>query len=419
MRVIFQKILFTVIIPTLLSAPVLAEEKQSPLANHPSAPGAHLSRIEALGNNAWLNLGRPAPDPRYGPALGRSWSRKMAFAPDLRGAFLYGEGVHGGSAMRGGQRHYNDDLYFYDINAHAWICCHPGTPLDDPGLSYDDDLLCEVDRNGNPIPVAVSVHGYWTPAYNTHAKKFTMVPAPASMYWRKALLKHRPWFAAADKDQRKPDPRWGGYGSPWNWNPRTGLWEFHRVNGPAPRHKVDNAFFYSRKLKKGVNLFRGVWLYDYAKKQWQKVNQQGGGNGAYCYDHRREWIYVVKARRDESQLNFLLIYDILNNQWRNPRAEGDAGHGAEANRNFFTCDTANDVAVLHIHNRHHIYNPKTNQWTVLPNTFENHKKSRFHRWCSGFYDEQLNAHFYFSARDSSAKPGNMWVYRYNNPVPTD
>jgi hypothetical protein len=33
-------------------------------------------------------------------------------------------------------------------------------------------------------------------------------------------------------------------------------------------------------------------------------------------------------------------------------------------------------------------------------------------WCSGFYDPEANAHFYFSAGDSSTGPGDMWAWRY-------
>ncbi|MFW6107972.1 MAG: hypothetical protein ACOC70_02105 [bacterium] len=90
-------------------------EAAGPLADYPSEPGPHLEKVRALGPNEWLDLGKPKPDPKYGAAQGRSWSRKMAFAPDLRGAVLYGEGVHGGTSERGGKRYYNDDLYFYDI----------------------------------------------------------------------------------------------------------------------------------------------------------------------------------------------------------------------------------------------------------------------------------------------------------------
>jgi hypothetical protein len=70
-------------------------ESNSPLAGLPSAPGKHLDKIKALGDDGWLNLGSPAADPKWGKGRGRSWSSRMAYAPDLEAAFLFGEGVHG------------------------------------------------------------------------------------------------------------------------------------------------------------------------------------------------------------------------------------------------------------------------------------------------------------------------------------
>src|SRR5579884_3857462 len=65
-----------------------------PLAMVPSKPGSHIDKIKALGDNAWLNLGTPAADSRWGKARGRSWSSNMPAAPNLRGAFVFAEGVH-------------------------------------------------------------------------------------------------------------------------------------------------------------------------------------------------------------------------------------------------------------------------------------------------------------------------------------
>src|SRR4051794_21699685 len=86
----------------------------------PSQPGPHVEKIRALGENQWLELGKPAADAKWGRARGRSWCATMPFAPKLRGAFLYGEGVHGYAKTDG---RYMDDLWVYDINSHRWICC--------------------------------------------------------------------------------------------------------------------------------------------------------------------------------------------------------------------------------------------------------------------------------------------------------
>src|SRR5262249_19755106 len=76
----------------------LAEQKSertSALASLPTTPGLHIDRIKALVDNAWIGLGAPAADPKWGKARGRSWGSSFPYAPDLNAAFLYGEGIHG------------------------------------------------------------------------------------------------------------------------------------------------------------------------------------------------------------------------------------------------------------------------------------------------------------------------------------
>jgi hypothetical protein len=168
-----------------------------------------------------------------------------------------------------------------------------------------------------------------------------------------------------------------------------------------------------------VNLFRGVWLYDHEKNEWRQVNQEGGGNAAYCYDPGRDRIYQVTGKSAPGpggtwvpvpDSNTLREYDIAANTWITPKTEGSAGGGMESARAFFTFDTANDAAVLHIDDRHHVYDPRARKWTTLPATIP----EKVPHWgaSSGFYDPETNAHFYFNAGDSSTEPGNMWAWRY-------
>src|SRR6516164_1379440 len=109
-------------------------ESKGPLASLPSAPGPHIEKIKALADNTWLNLGAPAADPKWGKARGRAWTAHMPLAADLRGAFLYGEGVHGYTKPDG---YYMDDLWFYDLHMHRWICIYPGSKVKEPGLKSD------------------------------------------------------------------------------------------------------------------------------------------------------------------------------------------------------------------------------------------------------------------------------------------
>src|SRR5262245_51516002 len=99
------------------STAICASEKAArtgPLATLPSPPGPHVARIKAMKSGEWLMLGTPQPDPQWGAAPGRAYTNKMAYAPDLVGGFLFGEGVHGKHGEGTREGHYNDDVFFYD-----------------------------------------------------------------------------------------------------------------------------------------------------------------------------------------------------------------------------------------------------------------------------------------------------------------
>ena len=100
-------------------------ERKGVLAKLPSTPGPHIAKIKALGDDSWVNLGQAAGCnrfPRKSIARGRAWGAKMAYAPDMNGAFFCGTGSHGAQP----EGYYMDDLWFYDANAHKWICLYPG-----------------------------------------------------------------------------------------------------------------------------------------------------------------------------------------------------------------------------------------------------------------------------------------------------
>ena len=104
-------------------------EKPVPLASLPSKPGPHVEKIKALADNTWLNLGSPAADPKWGKGRGRAWSAHMAYAPDLKAAFLFGEGVH--CWWNKQNNRYMDDLFVYDVPGHRWVCAYPGHRRDE------------------------------------------------------------------------------------------------------------------------------------------------------------------------------------------------------------------------------------------------------------------------------------------------
>src|SRR5262245_56612408 len=145
----------------------LKQEPKGPLAGLPSKPGSTIDKIKALGDNEWLELGSPAPDPQWGKARGRSWSSKMSYAADLQGAFLVGPGVHGYIKPDG---HF-DDVFFYDLNAHRWIRVFPGiqtrTLVEDIKKGKfkvnDDGQL--VDQGGQPLFTGYCHHSYQSHTY--------------------------------------------------------------------------------------------------------------------------------------------------------------------------------------------------------------------------------------------------------------
>jgi hypothetical protein len=175
-----------------------AAESKPPLAGLPSTPGKHIEKIKALADNTWLNLGSPAADPKWGKGRGRSWSSRMAYAPDLRAAFLFGEGVHAWWNKQNNR--YMDDLFVYDIMAHRWVCAHPGTEVTAVKLKLDRNGI-EVDENGRPVPVAQLSHGYEQLTYDTDRRRFMFMPGSsqdwqASPFGKRRLARwRRSWLA--------------------------------------------------------------------------------------------------------------------------------------------------------------------------------------------------------------------------------
>ena len=158
---------------------------RSPRTRKGRSPNCPASRVRTsrrskrLGDNQWLNLGVPAADPKWGKARGSSWGAKaLILAPDKRGAFLFGEGVHAYVKPDG---HSMDDLWFYDINKHAWICLYPGMNtktftqrVKDKELVIDDNGQL-IDNEKQPIPLHTLVHAWGYLTYDSDRKKFAFV----------------------------------------------------------------------------------------------------------------------------------------------------------------------------------------------------------------------------------------------------
>jgi hypothetical protein len=388
---------------------------QGPLAGLPSKPGPHVARIKRLADHGWLSLGTPAADKKWGKARGRSWTAKMPFAPDLGGAFLFGEGVHGYTKPDG---HYMDDLWFYDINAHRWICCYPGAPAKTLKLTINADGF-EATADGQVHPVASMVHGYEMMTYDTHRHKFLSIPNPHG-YEKRALPQRSRWFKEPPQDA-----------SPWMFDSRTGKWQRRRTGTTAPPSSYGDTLVYlpSRQQVFFAHRSREVWYYNPRTNRWKKARPRGpeppfGIDATCCYDSRRERIYIGGGSYPVTKAgnNAFWIYDLKKDTWINPKPKGAPCHGSTSyptKNALMLYDSVNDVVLLVVHSFFdskketmgvYVYDPRSNSWaekaTPLPDKLANLAQPK-----NGFYDPGLNAVFLHSAGDSQDN-GTIWVYRH-------
>jgi len=389
----------------------------APLAKLPSAPGAHVSRIKALGNNKWLKLGKPQPDPKYGLAPGRAYTNKMAPAPELGGAFLMGEGVHGGAMMRGGRLHYNDDVWFYDARAHRWICVYPGTDV--------RNFECKMDKNGFEVdvktgqhpPIAIAVHGYECFTYIAAANKFMCLESGSS-FWQKRLEPRRSkWRGKPSWTARKEITK-----NPFFYDVKTGRWQRVKSEKRAPVPGLCKSLIYMPEFKKVALYGRhgDFWFYDYAANKWSHVNGKGPApscgdyEGVSCYDGKRGRVYAFNRNRNKP--GSFGIYEVKTNTWIKPnskvRPDVLAGSHYSSTTASAHYDAAGDAVVLFLRGGRkakapgvYVYDVEKDEWTpkrTSPRTGGQH----------GYYDPGLNVHVFFNAGDSNTRPGEINLYRY-------
>jgi hypothetical protein len=402
------------------SRTVLGEQSKSPLAELPSAAGAHLERIREMPDNSWLELGPAEADPKWGRARGRSWTSAMPLAPELRGAFLYGEGVHGYTKPDG---RYMDDLWFYDINAHRWICCYPGADVKQLKLKLNADGF-ESTEDGTLVAVAQQAHGYAMNTYDTHRKRFMSMPNTHT-YWKGAIPQRDTWLARPPADA-----------SPWFWGPTSGQWDRLRTGTTSPPSSHGDTLIYvpSRREAFFAHRSQEVWFYHVEKNEWRKVTPEGpappfGIDPTSCYDSKRDRIYIGGGSYPTApkETHAFWVYDLKADRWIDPRPEGAPCQGSNGYATIHAAmvyDTANDVVLLLFHSHFYddpqrlgvyVYDPATNRWSgeklELPEKLGKNRQAK-----NGFYDPELNAVFLHSAGDSR-DDGSIWVYRYRQVRP--
>jgi len=389
-----------------------AAAPKGPLSGLPSPMGAHVAKIRALGDDAWLDLGSPAPDPKWGKGRGRSYNSRMAFAPDLRGAFHTGEGPHGFVKPDG---HYLDDVWFYDLNAHRWICVYPGTHTDTADLVVDKDGF-ERTRSGDLVPVAPLVHGYEMYTYDPDRKRFMLIPGPGD-YQKGALT--GVWKL---RNARK-DIHYSNEPMPWLYDVKTGKWERHPLQEPGPSIEICTHFTYIPSKKQVLYCLHGreVWFYDPATNRWSHAGSGGAQPHTYntvsCHDTKRDRVYFGSPTRAD---NVPAIYDIKAQVWIDPKPKGlpaavvQNSHAYVTEGSHLTYDTVNDVVILVAHSYGsgkegmYVYDPTANTWTTEPKPIKGWGNSP-----AAFYDPLFNVHVYHVAGDG-ADDGVIRVYRYKN-----
>ena len=397
-----------------LPALTAARGADNPLERLPSKPGPHIEKIKELGDNEWLELGRPAADPKWGRARGRSWNAALPLAPELRGAFLFGEGVHGYTKPDG---RYMDDLWLYDINGHRWVCCYPGADTKTLELTIDKDGF-EATKDGERLPVASQAHGYSMNTYDTDRKRFLSMPNLHD-YWKKALPQREQWLRPAPADA-----------SPWLFETASGSWNRVRTGTTAPKSGYGDTLIYLPPRKQAFFAHRNeeVWFYDTAKDSWKRARPEGppppfGIDATSCYDPKRERIYLGGGAYPTAPDtgHAFWVYDLKADRWVDPKPKGKPCRGSNSYATLnalMAYDPVNDKVLLVMHSYHYgkpdrlgvyVYDPEANAWAEEPLALPG--KLRNTQVKNGFHDAELNAVFLHSAGDSS-DDGVIWAYRY-------
>jgi hypothetical protein len=415
-------------------------KRGGPLSSLPSAAGPHVARIEAMQDGEWIVLGAPAPDPTWGPAPGRAYTNKMAYAPDLMGAFLQGEGVHGehGTGPREGR--FNDDVFFYDLMAHRYICVYPGTRTEDFQVKLDGDGFL-VDGDGQHPPIAIAVHGYECLSYNPVTREF-MTLLTGSPYSKKIASRLDQMVGEHPLHGRNQ----GGV-HPFFYSATTGRWFRRKVEGEGPRTGFADALTYLPSQRKTVLYQRGgdFWFYDHTRPSWRRITAEGGrpatvdarpsNEGSLCYDSQRDRLYVFN--RDQVSLPW--AYDCKTNTFADLKAEnqpfpstnsfeqGRIALGSTASGVHY--DSAADAVVMRLAIKQGtgdprniraktlgliVYDPEKNSWSEKPIPLPEGADVRG-AWNS-FYSPELNVHVYHIAGDSRTN-GRILLYRHRRIRP--
>jgi RNA polymerase sigma-70 factor, ECF subfamily len=408
-------IIITATTTTYVSAAQSAPKRSGPLAAMPSAPGPHIAKIKALGDNQWLNLGPAAPDPKWGSGSVRSWGCSMEYASDLGGAFISGQGPHAYVKPDG---HY-DDIFFYDLNAHRWVCLVPGIDTKTFAADIKKGEITIGDKNyliykdGQPV-YATGGHCYHGHYYDSDRHLFVTGGWPSGI----PLDMHcqngqSPWFI---EGRKALEEQLKGRSVPQDWLGYT----YDATTGKLSREMPKGQFYVASR--------KGCWTYWGNMTSLSSVGQLNpkgplpevnyGGDFGACVDTKRERIYLGRMNKPKSnpQEGDWYIYDFRDNSWSIPPTKGSAELIPATNSGVVNYDSANDRVVEFYSWNHNgtrgiaVWDPAANAWDPKIALPDNVPTSGC---VSGFYSPELNAHFLHLGGDGVAG-GDIWVYRYKN-----
>lgn len=386
------------------------------LKNIPSEPGPHIAEIEALGEGQWLELGAPAADPEFGVGRGRAWGgQALAIAPELRGGFFTGEGVHAYVKPDG---YGMDDVWFYDINAHAWVVIHPGNHIEsfnqrvmDGELSIDANGQLQ-DAAGDPVPLHVLIHAWDYLTYDTAAHRFVFVAGDGmGEYYMPGLEQVQAGLDLlyAQREGIDIPPM-----SPWAYSVPDCRWERTPIETPRPSVGGFFGFVYASAIDKYVAAgATGVATYDRESGVWTTVEDSGprptGYDHGAAYDPIRNRLYMGTGDGESGPFH---IYDIDTATWTAPPGAPTAFRTNDASVMF---NTESDVLTIFQYREqvHYTYDPNTEQWSSRPFP-ENILAIVQYRSSNAMYDPVLDVYFVFNAGDSG-DDGVMLVYRHGVP----
>jgi hypothetical protein len=351
----------------------------------------------------------------------------MSHAPDLQGAFLVGQGVHGYIKPDG----LFDDIFFYDLNGHRWICVFPGintkTLVDDIKSGKfkvnDDGQLA--DESGQPLFTGYCHHSYQSHTYITELHRWVAVGGWNGFPYDQHCT-NKDWHIEGSKlyqEQMKGKEN-RAVGMPFFYNAATGRFERYPFNQKMPSGVVDQVVHYL-PTKKALWLFQTktnqTWLGDFETRKWTDAAAKGptpkGIDFGSCYDSKRDRIYVCGGSyrapygKDEGRI---YVYDVKTNTWSNLPDKGTLPGNFASNYACMHYDSVNDRVINMLFAAEKrgvfVFDPNTGAWEgeplPLPEKFSASKECGH-----GFYSPEVNAHFFYRAHDSN-DIGTLWAYRY-------